>query len=318
MNSNNQEFLQDVVDGLSDLPKRISSKYFYDENGDALFQQIMELDEYYLTRAEYDIFETQKDRILNNITDDHAHFNLIEFGAGDGYKTKVLLRYFLQKNADFNYMPIDISQNVLDGLECSLNKEIPDLTLKCLQGDYFETLNDLEHSEDETNVILFLGSNIGNFTPDEALEFLTNLRAKLSPGDLLIIGIDLKKEPRKILMAYNDKKGITKEFNLNLLRRINRELDADFEIDTFWHYPIYNPVSGECVSMLISRIEQEVNIGAANRSFHFEQWEPIHTEISRKYSIKQLDTMAKKSGFEIRDNLFDKDEYYVDTIWKAI
>lgn len=317
MISTDVDFLNDVIEGLTSFPKRIPSKYFYDDTGDKLFQEIMALDEYYLTRAEFEIFNTYKGTILDIINEHEDHFNLIEFGAGDGYKTKILLRHFIEKKAEFNYLPIDISQNVLDELQASITEEIPDLHIKIMQGDYFEVLGDLSDSTTGRNVILFLGSNIGNFTPQEVREFLGRLRNKMSENDLLLMGIDLKKEPRKILQAYNDKKGVTKEFNLNLLKRINKELDANFDIDSFWHYPIYNPVSGECVSMLISRVDQEVHIGASGQSFHFEKWEPIHTEISRKYSVKQLDQMARDAGFSIERNLFDQNEFFVETIWKA-
>lgn len=314
----NKEFLQDVTDGLSSFPKRIPSKYFYDEKGDAIFQQIMELDEYYLTKAEYEIFDTYKAEILDTLSNSQKPFNLIEFGAGDGYKTKVLLRHFLNENAQFSYTPIDISQNVLDGLTSSLKEELPQLNIAAKQGDYFQVLNDLSRSTDLRNVILFLGSNIGNFTPDQVHSFLSGLRKKMTPDDLLLIGIDLKKEPRKILSAYNDEKGITSEFNLNLLVRINNELGGNFDPSSFWHYPIYNPVTGECISMLISREEQEVTLSASNETFHFEKWEPIHTEISRKYSLKQLESIAEKTGFVIEKNLFDQNDYFVNTIWKAV
>ena len=312
--TNNKQFLDDVVTGLSADPKFISSKYFYDEKGDKIFQQIMEMDEYYLTNAEHEIFSTFKAEIGSIFSPESRPFNLIEFGAGDGYKTKILLKEFLDSQLPFDYVPIDISQNALDGLEESLKKELPDLSFKGLQGDYFEVLNGLRQGDGKRNVILFLGSNIGNFTKDESQEFLSGICQKLNPGDLLLIGIDLKKEPKKILKAYDDPHGITKEFNLNLLRRINKELDGNFDENTFWHYPTYDPVTGECKSALMSTEDQEVTI--SGHQFHFEKWEPIHTEISRKYSLKQIHKMAKSAGFEVEKDLFDSNQYFVDSIWK--
>lgn len=312
----NKQFLADVTEGLSADTKHISSKYFYDKKGDAIFQQIMHMDEYYLTDAELDIFQTHKCEIANIFSPEKEPFNLIEFGAGDGMKTKVLLKELLNHEIPFDYVPIDISQNALDQLNQSLTKEMPDLSFKGIQGDYFEVLNKLKESNDRKNVVLFLGSNIGNFTNKEALSFSSNISDKLNPGDLLFIGVDLKKDPKKILLAYNDPNGITAEFNYNLLRRINRELGGNFDIEQFEHHPTYDPVTGECKSTLLSKKEQEVKIDG--QTFHFAKWEPIHTEISRKYSVKQLHQLANKAGFEVKKDLFDSNKYFVDSIWEII
>lgn len=312
----NKQFLKDVISGLSNENKHISSKYFYDKKGDAIFQQIMHMDEYYLTDAELDIFQSHKEEIAKLFSPNRESFNLIEFGAGDGMKTKVLLKELLNQNIPFDYVPIDISQNALDQLNRSLTKEMPNLSFKGIQGDYFEVLNQLKENQDKRNVILFLGSNIGNFTDTEAHTFTSNISDKLNAGDLLLIGVDLKKDPRKILLAYNDPTGITAEFNYNLLRRINRELGGNFDIEQFEHHPTYDPVTGECKSALLSKIEQEVEIDG--RAFHFSQWEPIHTEISRKYSLKQIHELAKDSGFKIKTDLFDSNKYFVDSIWEIV
>lgn len=315
MDYSNKSFLNDVIHGLSSEPKTLPSKYFYDKKGDEIFQQIMELDEYYLTRAELEIFQSQKEDILS-IFQQGNPFNLIEFGAGDGYKTKVLLKYFQEKSADFTYMPIDISQNVLNQLEETLKNEVPDLNITSKQGDYFEALSQLDKSNKTRNIVLFLGSNIGNFTPDGAIDFLSDIRSKIFKNDLLFIGIDLKKNPHDILSAYNDSQNVTKEFNLNLLRRINRELGANFDADTFIHYPTYNPINGECLSTILSTKDQTVTI--AEQTFHFEKWESIHTEISRKYSSKQIAQLAEKCGFVVEQNLYDSNHLFVDSIWKAV
>ena len=229
-----QQFALDVERGLTSQPKFLQSKYFYNAKGDELFQEIMNLEEYYLTRAEYQVFEQRKDAILSKIKSriGDQSFELVELGAGDGYKTKILIRHFLDKGVDFQYIPIDISANVLEGLKLSLGVEVPSLEVRTNQGDYFDALAQLDY-EEVPKVILQLGSNIGNFDYDDAVAFLKKLASHMKPFDHLLLGIDLKKEPSKILAAYNDKRKVTAEFNLNLLDRINEELGANFDRDEF-------------------------------------------------------------------------------------
>ena len=311
-----QQFATDVISGLTSNPKTLSSKYFYDEIGDKIFQEIMGMEEYYLTRAEYEVFETQKEKILKLISPEGQIFNLVEFGAGDGYKTKVLLEHFLQNKADFEYLPIDISENALSGLKGQLNKIFPELKAEYLQGDYFEVLDEISHSSVNRNVVLFLGSNIGNFKKQEAINFLNELRKDLNPGDLLLMGIDLKKDPDKILAAYDDPSGITARFNLNLLERINRELGGNFETSEFRHHSHYDPISGECRSALMSLTKQTVDI--ADEKIEFDTWEPIHMEISKKYSLREIEALAAKTGFIVKENLTDQEKLFVDSIWEAV
>lgn len=311
-----QAFLTDVLNGLQQHPKTLSSKYFYDEIGDKLFQQIMDLEEYYLTNAELDIFLNQKEQILNLFSPDRAPFNLVEFGAGDGTKTKILLDHFINRSANFEYIPIDISSHALEGLENNLRTELPKLKINPMQGDYFEVLDELSHSSSRRNIILFLGSNIGNFTSEETNAFLKKIRSDINTGDLLLIGIDLKKNPDQILAAYNDREGITEAFNLNLLDRINRELDANFDTAKFRHYPIYNPHTGECKSNLISTENQVVDI--AGEAIEFQKWESIQTEISKKYDQREIKELAHNCGFQIERQLLDSQGYFVDSIWRAV
>lgn len=309
------QFAKDADEGLSQTPKKLNSKYFYNKRGDELFQAIMRMEEYYLTAAEFEILSLQKEKIAEAITYNQGTFQLIEFGAGDGYKTKVLLRYLLEMEADFEYVPIDISANVLEQLEDSLKAELPDLIVKPLVSDYFKALEQLQ-SNNQQKLILFLGSNIGNFTPQSAPQFLGHIAELLNPNDLLLMGVDLKKDPNIILAAYNDKHGITKAFNFNLLNRMNEELGADFDIFNFEHFPIYDPVSGATKSYLISKRDQTVTIGALDKQFYFEQGEPIDMEISQKYSIKELEQLATKSGFEVVKHYYDCKHYFTDTLWK--
>jgi len=307
-------FAKDILDGLSKEPKQLSSKYFYDAKGDKLFQDIMNMPEYYLTDCEFEIFETQKDQILSLIGD--QEFDLIELGAGDGTKTKVLLEYFLEKKAQFNYAPIDISQNVLDLLSDDLCQNMPAVSCQPLQGDYFDVLGRLSQSRQIKKVVLFLGANIGNLKPSESLDFLTKVQKSLSPGDLLIIGFDLKKDPSVILNAYNDSAGITAAFNLNLLSRINKELNADFKVDNFQHWETYNPMTGATKSYLISRKEQTVNLKSIDETIHFKAWEAIDMELSQKFDLEAIEKLARASGFEVIEHLMDSRAFFVDSVWQ--
>lgn len=312
----NQQFAQDVQEGLSASPKKLSSKYFYDQEGDRIFQAIMEMPEYYLTRAEFEILKMNKEPLLELFKNSHGRFNLIEFGAGDGFKTKILLRYFTEQQTDFRYIPIDISGNVLKLLVNDLKESLPKLEVTPLEDDYFKALSRLKQNSDRRNIVLFLGSNIGNFTEEEAVGFLSELKNNLNPGDLLLIGFDLKKDPEVIRMAYNDPAGITRSFNLNLLRRINRELGGNFDLQKFQHYQMYDPVKGEAKSFLISRVEQEVEIKGLNERFAFGAWEPIHVEVSRKYDKDTIEKYARHSGFTVRDFFYDCPHHYVNALWE--
>jgi dimethylhistidine N-methyltransferase len=295
-----------VSKGLNSTPKFLPSKYLYDQKGDALFQQIMELEEYYLTRTEYIILEQNAAYIRERFIRDCTLFNLIEFGAGDATKTRLLLKEFLSQGTAFNYIPVDISASVLEHAERALQSEFHRLKVSSFQGDYFAALDLLKYSNREKNVVLFLGSNIGNFTEEEAGYFIEGISARLKPGDLLLLGVDLKKDPATIIRAYNDKEGVTAAFNKNLLVRINKELDADFDTSTFYHYPIYDPHSGEAKSYLVSTIMQKILLKKLDCEISFEKGEPIFMERSRKYTIAELDALAMKQKFRIIENMTDK------------
>lgn len=312
------QFAIDVRDGLTHFPKSISSKYFYDAAGDKLFQGIMELDEYYLTRSEFEIFDTHKEKIRSLISPDHKKFRLVELGAGDGTKTKVLLEHFLKVHSEFTYSPIDISGDVLEHLQTSLKAELPHVNVEPIQGDYFKALKELSYAHDCKEVVLFLGSNIGNFKKDSGIAFLKHIGDYLEAGDILLTGFDLMKDPAKILAAYGDRKGITRDFNLNLLKRMNDELGANFDLSTFQHFPTYDPITGETKSHLISTVDQEVYFEALDQTFHFNEWEAIHTEVSQKYSYKMIEEFAEKSGFRILENLTDSEGNFVDSVWEKI
>lgn len=313
--NNSDHFLNDVLTGLQSDPKHLSSKYFYDKTGDELFQKIMAMPEYYLTRCELDIFKNKTSELAEAIRFDDQPFDLIELGAGDAMKSTYLLKYLSEKRADFTYMPIDISGNILSVLENNLKDKLPEINIKTLEGEYFQMLKKAMKLSSRRKVILFLGGNIGNMTSKEAEKFCTSLHQLLNSGDIVLIGFDLKKNPFTVLNAYSDKSGITAEFNLNLLTRINRELGGNFDIEQFEHYESYDPITGACRSFLISLKNQQVKI--EEETIDFAENEVIDMEVSQKFSKSDIEYLAEKSGFSITRNISDSKEWFIDSIWKV-
>ena len=308
----------DTLKGLSSDPKFLLSKYFYDDEGSRIFQEIMNMPEYYLTDCEHEIFASQKEEITQAICTGNELFNLVELGSGDGLKTKILLRYLVEKATNFQYTPVDISAKANLELVESLKAELPALKVEAKTGDYFRKLKNLNGHVSIQKIILFLGSNIGNFSDEETAEFLGQLSAYSNPGDKVLIGLDLKKSPRVIMDAYNDPHGHTRRFNLNHLVRLNCELDADFDIQKFEQQTTYNPQSGEVKSFLISNTEQTVQIGALEKSFRFKKWEAIFMERSRKYDFQNIEKLASNHGFKVAQNFTDQRNYFVDSLWEKI
>ena len=311
------QFYTDVISGLQSSPKRLQSKYFYDGEGDALFQQIMACPEYYLTDCEMEIFSQQASSLAQTCLEKYDEFDVIELGAGDATKSVFLLRELASRGTSFTYFPVDISGNIIRYLETELPQKIKHLSIIGLQGEYFEMVTKANSISSKRKLILFLGSNIGNFSKASAVGFLTSLQECLLPGDLILIGFDLKKNPAQILAAYNDAAGFTKAFNLNLLNRINKELGGDFDITKFSHYPTYNPATGACESFLISACQQTVTI-ADTEVFYFEKYEPIYMELSQKYSVAETNVLAKETGFIPAQQFFDSKEWFVDAVWQKI
>ncbi len=313
---NSDKFQADVLEGLKNTPKKLSSKYFYDKTGDRLFQEIMAMPEYYLTKCELDIFKNKTEKLTDFIASGNEAFDLIELGAGDAMKSTYLLQYLVEQGRDFTYMPIDISGNILSVLNEKLSVKIPKLEIVSLEGDYFEMLHKAAAMSSRKKVVLFLGSNIGNMNTDEAENFCIELKKNLNSGDVVLIGFDLKKNPHTILNAYNDQTGITAAFNLNLLTRINRELNANFEIKDFQHFQTYDPVSGACRSYLVSLKDQNVKI--SDEFVEFKENELIDMEVSHKFSETDIIKLAEKSGFKIIGEIKDSKNWYVDSIWQVI
>ncbi|WP_296385043.1 L-histidine N(alpha)-methyltransferase [Winogradskyella sp.] len=309
----NEQFAKDVIEGLSKQQKELSSKYFYDDSGSRIFQEIMEMPEYYLTDSEFEILSLQAKQIIDAVNFNQP-FNIIELGAGDGFKTFKLLEYLVNNNVDFHYVPIDISQGAMDDLTKKLEAKLPKLSIHPRVGDYFKILSKENVQTNIPSLLLFLGSNIGNYHEKEAVNLLQLFNDNMKKGDALLLGVDVKKNPIIVHNAYFDKHGITKRFNLNLLLRINREFDGDFKIDDFDFYCHYNPISGDLRSYIVSLRNQKVLLKKLNISFDFAYDELIWTELSKKYSHDEIENLAEHSGFKVEKHFLDCKHYFTDTL----
>ncbi len=309
-------FAADVAEGLGRPLKTLSSRYFYDAMGSRLFQEIMRLPEYYLTRSEHHVLTENKAAITDAFSE-NDFFHLIDLGAGDGLKTKILLRQLANKHIDFSYIPVDISEDAVKQLEESLQTELPAVKTQGVVGEYFTALEWISKQKSGRKVVLFLGSNIGNFEIEDSKNFLKNLRTYLQPGDKLLVGFDLRKDPEQILKAYDDSAGITADFNINLLRRINAELGGNFDLNQFRHFALYDPAQGAMRSYLVSKIAQEVTIGATGLTFTFTAWEPIHTENSYKYTLPQAAQLAESCGFKVQTVFQDHNGHFADVLFSV-
>ena len=310
-----QALAEDVLVGLSESPKRLSSRFFYDAQGSALFQAITDLDEYYPTRVEHGILRDNAETLLGRFRGEP--FNLIDLGAGDGRKTRVVLEAALRMGLDITYVPIDISVDAMQGLVQDMGARFPTLPIRGLVSEYTQGIRWLGRQDDRRNLMLFLGSNIGNFHKAQARAFLRRLWMALNDGDHVLVGFDLKKDIETLLAAYNDREGVTARFNLNLLERINRELDADFDVSRFRHFSTYNVFSGAMESYLVSMAAQTVRIGALHSTARFSPWEPIHTEYSYKYLPRDIQALAEHSGFVEEERFLDEQGWFCDALWRV-
>lgn len=309
------DIAKDTLQGLSANPKFLLSKYFYDDAGSSIFQDIMQMPEYYLTDCEFEIFTTHKKQITEAFHENVQAFDLIELGSGDGLKTKILLQFLVENSVRFHYIPVDISHKANIELVNSLKCELPILNVDAKTGDYFQEVKKLNGHSGLRKVILFLGSNIGNFTDEEINLFLSQLSTLCHKGDQVLIGFDLKKSPEVIMKAYNDPNGHTRRFNLNHLVRLNRELDANFDLDQFEQHTEYNPLTGEVKSFLVSKTEQTAYIADLEKGFYFRKWEPIFMELSRKFDYGTIEKLAKDHGFRVETQFTDNRNYFVDSLW---
>ena len=300
---NRGAFLNDVVVGLSQPLKQISSKYFYDQPGSELFDQICDLDEYYLTRSELEI-------ICNNVEEMACQLDrgvrLVEYGSGSSIKTELLLDELIEPAA---YAPVDISEDHLLATVKRLQTDYPDIEITPVIADFTQSF-ELPATKvlPSHNAVFFPGSTIGNFQRDSALRILKQISRLVQNGGGLLIGIDLHKDDSIIELAYNDSQGVTAAFNKNLLTRINRELGGDFDLNRFQHQSFYNKVQKRIESSLVSEIDQTVVID--EQEFDFEAGEEIHTEYSHKYTINGFAEFAGQAGFELHNSWTDEKEYF--------
>lgn len=309
-------FALDVLHGLSQSPKRLTSRWFYDDEGSRLFQKICDLPEYYPTRCEAEILTKRAAEIVGYLRG--KALDVVDLGAGDGHKTALVLKAALDVSKDVRYVPIDISEVAMKVAVTSMREILPAVKLGGVVGEYFDALHWLRNQNDRTTLVLFLGSNIGNFGKAQAAVFLRQLWEALNPGDLVLVGFDLKKDIDLLIDAYNDSAGVTAAFNTNVLARINRELGGDFNLSKFRHYATYDVFSGAIESYCVSMARQVVYVRELRTSFTFDEWEPIHTEYSYKYLQKDIDELASATGFKVIDQYFDSKQWFTDSLWRVV
>jgi L-histidine N-alpha-methyltransferase len=310
-------FAEDVRLGLLSSPRRLFPKYFYDELGSLLFEAICLLPEYYLTRAENEIMERYAAEMVAEVKGDRR---LLELGSGSASKTRRIIEAILREQNDLLYIPIDISATALETSSRVLLQAYPRLRISGVAGDYYSGLEAFGASaarSDERTLALFLGSNIGNFDREEARYFLHAVRKVLAPGDALLLGVDLKKERSVLEAAYDDALGVTAAFNLNLLSRINRELDADFDLRSFKHRAHYNEEAGRIEMHLESLRAQTVRVRELDLELQFAEGEGIHTENSYKYDAADLSRLAAETGFTLSRTWLDSGMRFSSNLFVA-
>ncbi|OAI41587.1 hypothetical protein AYO40_02950 [Planctomycetaceae bacterium SCGC AG-212-D15] len=302
------EFARDVAAGLTAEPKHLSCRYFYDREGSRLFEAICELPEYYLTRAETEILERRAPEIVSRFEGD---MTVVELGSGNAVKTRLLLEALLPPHPTLSprggegrvrgrvrYVPIDICRPVLEESAADLLQRFPALEIVAVAAEYHEGLRHLRSESDRPRLILWLGSNIGNFTREEAAEFLRGIHNTMSPADRMLVGVDLRKGRAVLEAAYDDAAGVTAAFNRNLLARINQELSGDFDPNAFQHRAIYNQDLGRIEMYLVSTRVQSVTLGRIGLTVRFAAGETIHTENSYKYSLAEMNAVATAAGLQ--------------------
>ena len=307
---------------LASKNKYLSPKYLYDKVGSQLFEQICIQPEYYLTRTEASILSKYAP-VISKLLGNNIH--IIELGSGSSSKTAILLSHFSSQKKRIYYFPIDISSTILAESAQRLKSQFPKASIVGIASDYNMGIDraaaECKVAEKEkkknnndnisyTKLVLFLGSSIGNFELIEARSLLRSVRQRLNASDFLLVGFDLQKDESVLNAAYNDKAGITAKFNLNLLARINRELGGNFELEKFEHYAFYNHEQHRMEMHLISKIDQQLYIGALGKTFSLKKGESIHTENSYKYSLNQIDALAEDCGFSIEKNFTDKKRWF--------
>ncbi len=309
----NNEFALDVKKGLTAKNKYIPDRQYYDDRGSIYFQELMVNEYYYPTNSEYEIFENYKSEICKIFTYNNKKIQLIEFGAGDGYKTKILIKELIKLNSIFTYYPIDYSEKYLIELKSNFSKTFPELRLKYINKDYFAALKDFKNNNDNyRKIIFFIGSSFGGLTPDESNSFLDSLHKLISNDDMVLFGIDLKKSPTVLRKAYHE---TCKNWCFYLLNRINTELGGNINLNNFEYYTNYDPVTGEYKWYFLSKINQVINITKINLDVELEKWEPIYFSKSKKFSEKEIAEILDNHNFKIINQFFDKKNYFTNIIF---
>lgn len=303
------DFADDVRSGLSRPQKRLSPRYLYDDLGSALFDAITALPEYYLTRAETEILKAHAGEIIDAVG---FPIELIELGSGSAVKTRYLIDAAFERQPTVRFCPIDISSAALDASARALRSEYPRIVVDGINAEYLSGLARLSRNGARRRLALFLGSNIGNFEPDETRSTLSSLRAVLDPGDGFLLGADLRKDRQTLEAAYDDPTGVTAAFSRNLLGRINRELGGHFDIATFEHTARYDEAKGRIEIRLVSTVRQDVAIDALGMVAHFEAAEPIYTESSYKFDDKSISALADAAGFSVAGRWTDASKRFAD------
>jgi L-histidine N-alpha-methyltransferase len=300
------DFARHVRDGLSGKNKQLDPRYFYDEPGSRLFEEICEQPEYYPTRTESSILSEQGSSIVDAAGD--GKIALVEFGSGSSTKTRILIREILARQKELHYFPIDISLSMLLEAGKSLEDEFSGLKVRQVHSDYASGIDHIEKAEGR-KIILFLGSSIGNFDPDDAVAFLSDVARRMDKDDLLLVGFDLQKDKEILFRAYNDENGVTARFNHNVLARINRELGGEFDLASFDHSAHYNEQRNRIEMHLVSKKEQNVRVRHVGQ-FHFKKGESIHTESSYKYTPEQIEDLALAAGLTVRRHFTDENSWF--------
>lgn len=299
----------EVYRGLMSAQKSLSPWLFYDAEGSRLFEKITELPEYYPTRTERGIFTENAGEILEEARQGQR-LKMIELGAGTATKTGLLLRAAVRCQAKVIYVPIDVSAAALDEAAQRIEEEMPGVTVLPQVGDYTCGLPVSHEPNGEKRLVLYIGSSIGNFEPSAACELLSEVRRQLAPGDCLLLGVDMVKAESLLVPAYADAAGVTAAFNLNVLRRINDELGADFNLDNFRHRAVWNKALSRIEMHLVSLAEQSVSIAALELELHFRRGETIHTENSYKFTPATASRLLEESGFVPRKSWFDAQGWF--------
>ncbi len=303
-------FAEEISSSLNRDFKFIPPKFFYDKKGSDLFEKICTLPEYYPTRTEITILKNLQTELPSFIDDS---FRLVELGSGASVKTRLLLDIFTQMQQTTEYFPIDISEILTESSELLL-QDYDNLRITGIIDTYEGGLEFLKNHGRKNNLIIFLGSSFGNFSPADGKTFLKKINSTMKSGDLFLIGLDLVKDSQILESAYDDAQGVTAEFNLNVLSRINNELDADFNLNNFSHYSVYNKDDQRIEMYLKSLVNQSVIISKSNLSLNLKKNELIHTEYSHKYTLEQIKTLLKNTGFKINHTWLDDDIYFSLTL----